>query len=245
MSNAIYTMLGRQQGLMQEMQVVANNLANSSTTGYKSDRAMFGEFLVSTGSQSSSLSMGGLAGHSFAMAQGALKITGGQLDLAIQGDGFFLVDAPQGQRLTRAGNFQISPDGKLVDANGSALLSAGGSPINIPQNASQIRIASDGTVSVSSGDGIPPQDVGQVGVVTVDQEATLVRDSNSYFSAPDGHRPAENNEIVQGALEQSNVSPVLEVARMIEVQRAYEAGQTLFEREDQRIGQIISAIRNG
>ncbi|KJS26230.1 MAG: flagellar basal body rod protein FlgF [Hyphomonadaceae bacterium BRH_c29] len=245
MSNAIYTMLGRQQGLMQEMQVVANNLANSSTTGYKSDRAMFGEFLVATGSQSSSLSMGGLAGHSFAMAQGALKITGGQLDLAIQGDGFFLVDAPQGQRLTRAGNFQISPDGKLVDANGSALLSAGGSPINIPQNASQIRIASDGTVSVSSGDGIPPQDVGQVGVVTVDQEATLVRDSNSYFSAPDGHKPAENNEIVQGALEQSNVSPVLEVARMIEVQRAYEAGQTLFEREDQRIGQIISAIRNG
>ena len=245
MSNAIYTMLGRQQGLMQEMQVVANNLANSSTTGYKSDRAMFGEFLVATGSQSSSLSMGGLAGHSFAMAQGALKITGGQLDLAIQGDGFFLVDAPQGQRLTRAGNFQISPDGKLVDANGSALLSAGGSPINIPQNASQIRIASDGTVSVSSGDGIPPQDVGQVGVVTVDQEATLVRDSNSYFSAPDGHKPAENNEIVQGALEQSNVSPVLEVARKIEVQRAYEAGQTLFEREDQRIGQIISAIRNG
>jgi len=245
MSNAIYTMLGRQQGLMQEMQVVANNLANSSTTGYKSDRAMFGEFLVATGSQSSSLSMGGLAGHSFAMAQGALKITGGQLDLAIQGDGFFLVDAPQGQRLTRAGNFQVSPDGKLVDSNGSALLSAGGSPISIPQNASQIRIASDGTVSVSSGDGIPPQDVGQVGVVTVDQEATLVRDSNSYFSAPDGHKPAENNEIVQGALEQSNVSPVLEVARMIEVQRAYEAGQTLFEREDQRIGQIISAIRNG
>jgi flagellar basal-body rod protein FlgF len=238
-------MLGRQQGLMKEMQVVANNLANSSTTGYKSDRAMFGEFLVATGSQSSSLSMGGLAGHSFAMTQGALKITGGQLDLAIQGDGFFLVDTPQGQRLTRAGNFQMSPDGKLVDSNGSALLSAGGSPINIPQNTSQIRIASDGTVSVSSGDGIPPQDVGQVGVVTVDQEATLVRDSNSYFSAPDGHKPAENTEIVQGALEQSNVSPVLEVARMIEVQRAYEAGQTLFEREDQRIGQIISAIRNG
>jgi flagellar hook protein FlgE len=89
MSNAIYAMLGRQQGLMQEMQVVANNLANSSTTGYKSDRALFGEFLVATGSQSSSLSMGGLAGHSFAMAQGALKITGGEMDLAIQGDGFF------------------------------------------------------------------------------------------------------------------------------------------------------------
>jgi flagellar basal-body rod protein FlgF len=117
MSNAIYAMLGRQQGLMQEMQVVANNLANSSTTGYKSDRALFGEFLVATGSQSSSLSMGGLAGHSFAMAQGALKITGGEMDLAIQGDGFFLVNTEQGQRLTRAGHFQLSTDGQLVDMN--------------------------------------------------------------------------------------------------------------------------------
>ena len=245
MSNAIYAMLTRQQGLMQEMQVVANNIANASTTGYKSDRAMFGEFLVSTGSQSSSLSMGGLAGHSFAMEQGALKITGGELDLAIQGDGFFLVDAPQGQRLTRAGHFQLSSDGKLVDMNGSALLGAGGSPINIPQNASQIQVASDGTISVSTGNGLPREDVGQVGVVTVAQDTSLVRDSNSYFSAPDGHVPAENTEIVQGALEQSNVSPVLEVARMIEVQRAYEAGQTLFDREDQRVSQIISAIRNG
>ena len=245
MSNAIYAMLGRQQGLMQEMQVVANNIANSSTTGYKADQAMFGEFLVATGSQSSSLSMGGLAGHSFAMEQGALKITGGELDLAIQGDGFFLVDAPQGQRLTRAGHFQLSTDGQLVDANGSALLGEGGAPINIPQNASQIRISADGTISISSGDGVPPEEVGKIGIVTVDQEASLIRDSNSYFSAPDGHRPAENHEVVQGALEQSNVSPVLEVARMIEVQRAYEAGQALFEREDQRISQTISAIRNG
>ena len=243
MSNAIYTMLARQQGLMQEMQVVANNIANASTTGYKTDRAIFGEFLTSTGSQSSSLSMGGLAGHSFAMEQGALKITGGQLDLAIQGDGFFLVDTPQGQRLTRAGAFQLAQDGTLVDMNGSKLLGAGGGPISIPQNASQINIAADGAVSVSSGDGLPPEEVGQVGVVTVD--GTLLRDSNSYFSAPDGYAPAQSTEIVQGALEQSNVSPVLEIARLIEVQRAYEAGQTLFEREDQRFSQVINSVRNG
>lgn len=243
MSNAIYTMLARQQGLMQEMQVVANNIANASTTGYKSDQAIFGEYLVSAGSQTSSLSMGGLAGHSFAMEQGALKITGGQMDLAIQGDGFFLVETPQGQRLTRAGHFQLSADGQIVDASGNALLGAGGSPLSIPQNASQIIIAADGTISVSSGDGLPPEEAGQVGVVV--PEGTLVRDSNSYFSAPDGHKAAEHGEIVQGALEQSNVSPILEVARMIEVQRAYEAGQTLLEREDQRVGQVINAVSSG
>ena len=243
MSNAIYAMLARQQGLMQEMQVVANNLANSSTTGYKSDRAIFGEFLVSTGSQSSSLSMGGLAGHNFALEQGPLKVTGGELDLAIQGDGFFLVNTEQGQRLTRAGHFQVSSEGQLVDMNGNALLGAGGAPITIPQTASQINVSADGTISVSSGDGLPPEEAGQIGVVAAD--GTLLRDSNSYFSAPDGYAPVEGAEIVQGALEQSNVSPVLEVARMIEVQRAYEAGQTLFEREDQRVSQIISTIRNG
>ena len=242
MSNAVYAMLARQQGLMQEMQVVANNIANSSTTGYKSDRAIFGEFLAATGTQESSLSMGGLAGHDFALEQGPLKVTGGQLDIAIQGDGFFLLDTPQGQRLTRAGNFQISNDGQLVDANGSALLGVGGTPLNVPPNASKINISADGTISVSAGDGLPPEDIGQVGVV--EANGTLLRDSNSYFSAPDGQKPAENAEIVQGALEQSNVSPVLEVARMIEVQRAYEAGQTLLEREDQRLGQIINTIRN-
>ena len=241
MSNAIYTMLGRQQGLMQEMQVVANNLANASTTGYKSDRAIFGEFLVSTGSQSSSLSMGTLAGHNFAMEQGALRITGGELDLAIQGDGFFVIDTPQGQRLTRAGHFQLSSNGQIVDMNGNALLGAGGSPVSIPQNASQIMVSADGTLSVSSGDAVPPEEVGTLGVVV--PNGVMQRDSNSYFSAPEGYANAENTEIVQGALEQSNVSPVLEVARMIEVQRAYEAGQTLFEREDQRISQIINSMR--
>ena len=243
MSNAIYAMLSRQQGLMQEMQVVANNIANASTTGYKSDRAIFGEFLAATGSQSSSLSMGGLAGHSFALEQGPLKVTNGQLDLAIQGDGFFLVDTPQGQRLTRAGHFQLSSDGRLVDMSGNELLGAGGGQLNIPQTASEIKVAPDGTISVSAGDGLPPEEVGQIGVVSAD--GTLLRDSNSYFSAPDGYTPVQTSEIVQGALEQSNVSPVLEVARMIEVQRAYEAGQTLFEREDQRVNQIINTIRNG
>ena len=242
MSDAVYAMLTRQQGLMQEMQVVANNIANASTTGYKSDRAIFGEFLVATGSQSSSLSMGSLTGHSFAMEQGALKITGGELDLAIQGDGFFLIESGQGQRLTRAGHFQLSPDGTIVDMEGNALLGAGGTPVTIPGNATKVSVAGDGGVSIVTGDGQPPQEVGRLGVVV--PNGTLVRDSNSYFSAPEGYANAQSTEIVQGALEQSNVSPVLEVARMIEVQRAYEAGQTLFEREDQRFSQVINTIKN-
>ena len=87
MSNAIYAALARQTGLMNEMQVVANNIANASTTGYKSDRAVFAEFIAGGRNNLSDLSMGSLAGHSFNMEQGGLRMTGGRLDLAVQGDG--------------------------------------------------------------------------------------------------------------------------------------------------------------
>ena len=235
MSNAIYATLARQHGLMQEMQVVSNNLANSSTTGYKTDRAIFAEFLVSTGSDASSLSMGSLAGHSFEMEQGGLKVTGGQFDLAVQGDGYFTVDTPQGTRLTRAGQFQLAANGNLIDMNGSNVLNAGGGPITIPPEATNLVISADGTISANG------LQIDQVGVVVPDGD--LMRDSNTYFSAAGGFVAAKDFGIVQGALEQSNVSPVLEVSRMIEVQRAYEAGQTLLETEDQRLGQLISAVR--
>lgn len=235
MSNAIYATLARQHGLMQEMQVVSNNLANSSTTGYKTDRAIFAEFLVNTGSDASPLSMGSLAGHSFEMEQGGLKVTGGQFDLAVQGEGYFTVDTPQGTRLTRAGHFQLSADGTLMDMNGSNVLNAGGGPITIPPEATNLAIAGDGTISANG------LQIDQVAVVVPDGE--LMRDSNTYFSAEGGFVPAKDFGVVQGALEQSNVSPVLEVSRMIEVQRAYEAGQTLLETEDKRIGQLISAVR--
>ncbi len=235
MSNAIYASLTRQHGLMQEMQVVANNLANASTTGYKTDRAIFAEYIVPTGSQSPSLSMGGLAGHAFEMEQSGLSFTGSQFDLAIQGDGFFVVQTGQGPRLTRAGHFQLSSDGLLVDPMGNNVLNAGGGPITIPPEATEISIGSDGSLSANG------QVIDQVGVVLA--EGDLLRDTNTHFVAPGGYAAFGEPAIIQGALEQSNVKPVLEVARMIDVHRAYEAGQSLLEQEDRRLTQLISAVR--
>lgn len=235
MSNAIYTSLGRQQGLMKEMQVVANNLANSSTTGYKTDRAVFAEFLVSPGPSEDSISMGGLGGHAFKMEQGEMKFTGGQFDVAVQGEGFFVLQTPQGPRLTRAGHFQLSSESTLIDGFGNSVLGAGGNPITIPQEASQVSIGSDGSISANG------QLIDRIGVVKAQGE--LERDSNTFFSAPGGYAPFEEASVVQGALEQSNVSPVFEVARMIEVQRAYEAGQAMMEREDDRINKLITSLR--
>lgn len=236
MSNSIYTTLARQDGLLKEMQVVANNIANTNTSGYKTDRAIFAEYVMATGPETPSLSMGGLAGHSFDLTQGTVKFTGGQFDLAIQGEGFFALETDNGQRLTRAGAFQISAEGELVTGDGAKVLSEGSSPIQIPQEAENVTIAGDGTIS-SEG-----QIIGQVGVFT--PTGQLQRETDTRFVADGGVQPVEGAAVLQGALEASNVSPVLEMARMIEVHRAYEAGQTLMEQEDQRISQFISAVRD-
>ncbi|MEO9968465.1 MAG: flagellar hook-basal body complex protein [Hyphomonadaceae bacterium] len=232
---SIYASLGRQEGLLREMEVVANNLANSSTVGYKSDRAVFAEFIVSGGRDAPSVSMGGLGGHAFDLTQSNLAFTGSDFDLALQGEGYFLVQTEAGERLTRAGHLQISSEGQLIDSNGNPVLDAGGGTIDIPPTVEHLSIGSDGSISV---DGILS---GEIGIVLPNGQ--ILRDSNTYFSAPDGFEPAEGATVIQGALEQSNVSPVLEVSRMIEVQRAYEAGQALLEREDQRLSQVISAVR--
>lgn len=234
MSNAIYAAIARQQGLKQEMQVVANNIANASTTGYKSNRGIFSEFIVNTGTDTQSLSMGALAANHTEMAPGALRVTGGQFDLAIQGEGFFLLETPQGERLTRAGHFQLGADGRLVDGLGNAVLGAGGNVITFPPEVTNVSIAADGTISADG------ELFDQIGVVI--PEGSLQRDGNTQFTAPDGYLPSPEPGIVQGALEQSNVSPVQEIARLIEVQRAYEAGQALLEREDQRISKVINTL---
>ncbi len=236
MSNSIYATISRQDGLLKELQVVANNIANANTTGYKTDRAVFAEYLVSTGTDTPSLSMGALAGHDFDLTQGTVKFTGGKFDVAIQGEGFFALQTPAGERLTRAGSFQVSADGELITPDGASVLDAGNTPIQIPPEAVNISIAGDGTITVDG------ELLGQLGVFRANGQ--LQRDTDTRFAAAGGIEPVENANVLQGALEASNVSPVLEMARMIEVQRAYEAGQNVLEEEHQRINQTITAVRN-
>ncbi|MEO1554729.1 MAG: flagellar hook-basal body complex protein [Pseudomonadota bacterium] len=236
MSNSIYATISRQDGLLKELQVVANNLANSNTTGYKTDRAVFAEYIVNTGHQTPSLSMGALSGHTFDLAQGTVDFTGGQFDIAIQGEGFFALQTPEGERLTRAGAFQLSATGELITPDGANVLDSGNTPIQIPPDAARISIAGDGSISADG------ELLGQLGVFRANGQ--LQRDTDTRFTAEGGTEAIENATVLQGALEQSNVSPVLEMARMIEVQRAYEAGQNVLEQEHQRITQFISTVGN-
>ena len=234
MDAAGYATLNRQSGLMREMGIVANNIANSSTTGFRREGVVFSEY-VSALDQDPSLSMAYANGRHVDLSQSTLSQTGGQFDFAIQGGGFFLIDTPQGQRLTRAGSFTPNDAGELVTADGYRVLDAGGAPIFIPPDAKGVGLAADGTLSTNG------QPIAQVGLWQPSDPLTLKHQAGTMFAA-DAVEPAEGATILQGQLEDSNVEPVSEIARMIEVQRAYELGQKFLDAEDERVRGVIQAL---
>ena len=236
MDSSGYITLSRQAGLLREMDTVAQNIANISTSGYKREGVIFSEFVVSSGLETSSLSMAHANGRRSDLTQGNLTQTNGTFDFAIEGPGFFLVAGPDGDQLTRAGAFSPSPEGILVASDGAQLLDAGGAPIFVPADASTISLGSDGTLSA---EGAP---IAQIGLWEPADPLALARAAGVRFDPGGAPVPLENGRMMQGFLESSNVDPVIEMARMIEVQRAYELGQTFLDREDERVRSAIRAI---
>lgn len=236
MENATYAGITRQYGLMDEMRAIANNIANASTTGYKAEELMFSEYISDLGRGHDSLSMATADVWNTVDLQGGLAQTGGTFDLAIEGEGYFLVDTPAGQRLTRAGSFTPNGNGDLVNMDGHSVLDAGGAPVFIPQGVGPIGIAPDGTLSA---DGAP---IGQIGIVIPTDPNQMIREGGTLFDSQGGFEPAANGRMLQGFLEESNVNPITQIGRMIEVQRAYELGQSFMEKEDERIRGVIQSV---
>jgi flagellar basal-body rod protein FlgF len=236
MDNSAYITLTRMAGLRREMSVLAHNIANASTTGFRREAMVFSEFVVSAGHGEASMSMG-LGNTRLTYQQpGAMTMTGGSFDLAIEGEGFFQLETPEGPRLTRAGMFTPNATGELVNMEGHRLLDAGGTAIFVPPDARNIVMARDGTFSA---DGQP---FAQVGVVRPSDPVTMSRAAGTLFMVDGDVEPLENATIRQGFLEESNVNPMLELTRLIEVQRAYEQGQRMLDREDDRIKNVIQTL---
>lgn len=235
MDNTGYTTLTRQTGLLREMRVVANNIANAATTGFRQEGLIFSEHIVPV-KDGSSLSMGQGNVGSTSHNQGALTQTGGTFDLAIEGDGFFLIETPQGERLSRSGAFSPNAEGDLVTLSGYRVLDAGGAPVFVPSGVGEISISGDGTMSAGG------NLIGQIGVVEPNDKLEMIREDGVMFRADSGYIPAESSTILQGFVESSNVSAISQLARMIEVQRAYEMGQSFLESEDQRVRQAVDSL---
>lgn len=237
MDNPAYVALTRQTGLLKAMQATAHNIANVSTTGYRREEVIFAEMLVDQPDAPGTLAMTAARVRHSDMTNAGLTSTGGQLDFGLEGPGFFMIESVQGPLLTRAGAFTRSEQGLLTTLDGSAVLDAGGAPIFLPPDAGVITVASDGTIDA---DGAP---IGQLGLYEVDDPALLTRRSGQRFVPGEAEiLPAVQTRLVQGSLEGSNVDPVLEMARMIEVQRAYELGARFLDREDERIRAVIRTL---
>ncbi|TNF20196.1 MAG: flagellar hook-basal body complex protein [Rhodobacteraceae bacterium] len=235
MENAGYTTLTRQRGLMREMQIVANNIANAATTGFRSEDIVFSEHVTRI-ENGPSISMATANISTTSPIQGALTATGGRFDFAIEGEGYFLVQTPVGERLTRAGNFSPNGQGDLVTKDGFPVLDAGGAPIFIPPDVADLSVAGDGTLSANG------RPLAQLGVVVSLEGEDLIREDGVMFRADAGFDPVEAPRVVQGFLEGANVDPIRQIARMIEVQRAYEMGQSFLETENERVRTALQTL---
>lgn len=235
MESTGYITLTRQSGLQREMQVVANNIANAATTGYRAEGIIFSEYVKAVNGEASlSMGQGNIGKTSF--EQGSLRQTNGTFDFAIEGDGYFLIQTPLGDRLTRAGAFSPDATGQLVTPDGYPVLDAGRAPLFVPAAAGTLAVSSDGTLSM---DGVP---LGQMALVRPADPLGMIREDGVMFRADAGDEPTEDVRVLQGFVEGSNVNPLLELSRMIEVQRAYEMGQSFLKTEDERVRAAVKTL---
>lgn len=225
MQNAVLVGLSRQVALARELDVVANNIANVNTSGYKADGSLFEEYL-STGARAdqtgSRVSFVRDRGIWHDMSHGSVEHTGNPLDVAVDGNGFLTVQTPRGKRYTRNGSMQINATGQLVTSEGYPVLGDGG-PITLQPNDRQVSISRDGTLSVREGTATVDSVRGKLRLVTFADPQRLQKDGNGTFNPTRGAQPqpATTDGLIQGALEKSNVRGVVEMSRMIEITRSY------------------------
>lgn len=231
MENAQLIGLSRQMALRRQMDVVANNVANINTNGFKKESVLFEEYVMPVArdrtaafpDQALSYTQDWATMHD--LSAGAIKQTGNTFDIALQGDGFLTVQTPAGERYTRDGALKLNNEGVLVTNNGDPVLSNGG-PVAFGPEETNITIARDGSISSSAGQ------KGRLQIVSFDTPQELAREGENLFS---GGQPLADDEtlVVQGALEGSNVSGVAEMTEMIRINRSYQSLAQMMQQQDE------------
>lgn len=236
MENIGYIGLSQQLALQQQMEMTANNLANMSTPGYKAQHPLFSEYITDP--------RGGAAIHQSSnsgsyrdLANGSLTQTHNPFDVAMQADGFFAIQTPEGIRYTRDGSFSLNSERQLVNKSGFAVLNNNNEALSVPADATQIRITEDGEITSEFGT------VGRIKVVEFEDGQALTRLGNNMFDANgQAEIEIEQPRMVQGAVENSNVNPVLEMNKMIEVLRSYQMTQRMLQTDHERIRNAVQKL---
>lgn len=241
MQSAGLILIAHQDSLGRAMDVLANNIANINTTGFKRENVAF-ETLVSQPEEGDRSYFATDKGTYRDTAQGPVLTTGSPLDLAIQGKGYFPIQTQEGTRYTRGGSFQLNAAGEIVTASGDKLLGDGEQPITVPENAEDLHIGADGIVSVKSGAGSSVTELGRIRLVRFEREQAMQILGNGLYKTEESPQPDPESRLVQGAVERSNVQPVIEMTRMIEITRSYQSAFRLLDLDNQRQNSAISRL---
>jgi flagellar basal-body rod protein FlgF len=239
-----YIVLSRLVAQTRAAAVTANNVANADTPGFRAARPLFGTVLerqrdaaVPQGGRDLAFSQDRATWRE--PAPGPISRTGNPLDLALPNpQGFFVVETPRGERYTRAGHFALDTDGQVVDVEGHALLDTNGRPIRVAQGESRIEVLGDGTLRTESGP------AGTIRVVRFSDVQQLQAEGDRLYAAPPALQPEtiERPGLVQGAVEGSNVRPVIELTRMTDEMREFQFVSQMAEREGERLGTAVDRI---
>lgn len=240
MENAQLIGLSRQIALQRQMDVVANNMANINTTGFKNEKVLFEEYVMPVASdedfptldQPLSYTQDWATVHD--LAGGAIQQTGNTFDIALEGEGFLTVETPQGERFTRNGELKLDSTGLLVNNEGYPILSEGGQ-IRFTAEETGITFGLDGAILSSAGN------KGRLKIVSFDDPQSLKRVGSNLFSGEDPIQDRVTRS-VQGAIERSNVSGITEMANMIRVNRAYQTLAQIMQRQDELRTSAINTL---
>ncbi|HEY0236121.1 MAG TPA: flagellar basal-body rod protein FlgF [Afipia sp.] len=238
MKNTLLVALSRSVALERQIDVVANNVANVNTNGFKASNSLFEEFLQ-TGAHEDNFSSSDRR-VSFVQdratmqdfSPGSNERTGNPLDVAINGKGFLTVQTPGGERYTRDGGLQINAQGQLVTAGGNPVLGTGG-PITFQQTDRDINISEDGTVTVREGTVTQVDSIrGKLKIASFDNPQNLKREGSNLFSSGGASaQPDTTSRVNQGFIEKSNVNAVTEMSRLMEVSRTYQSVASLMQQQ--------------
>lgn len=218
MDNGIYVALSRQMALFRDMDVTANNLANVNTTGYTGEKMLFTDYLVDDGNRHKIAFTQDIATYRV-LDQGPLQATGNPLDMAISGPGYFQIETPLGTRYTKAGKFTMNHEGTLTTIEGYPVLDASGQQIQFDDTDRDIQVGENGQITVATLEGAL-EERGQVGIVEFEDEQKLERLNSTMFRTDMAPLPQQTSRVLQGTLEQSNVSPIQELVRLTKLSRS-------------------------
>jgi flagellar basal-body rod protein FlgF len=243
MIKGIFTSGTALQPRMLRLEVLANNLANIETTGYKKAQLFIQTLQQELGKRETQQELEGLEAQQYTdFSQGSLRSTGNPLDFAIDGEGFFAVETPRGIRYTRNGSFQLSPEGVIVNRQGYALLGVGGR-IQLPD----IQKMNNGTLVVKETGEVffENQPIGKVNVVQFENVQRLKKEGASLFAADDTPmvESKESSRIRQGYLEESNVEGIAEMVAMVELTRSFETDQKAIQLQDATLERAMDVGR--